>query len=66
MAGRGQVATLVAYLPVILAVRAAGPSGSATRDVVVLWVAFTVFMAIRGVVLGWRARRDDWMVIGAR
>jgi Na+-driven multidrug efflux pump len=62
----GQVVTLVAYLPVILAVRSAGPSGSATRDVVVLWVAFTAFMAIRGVVLGWRARRDDWMVIGAR
>jgi putative MATE family efflux protein len=62
----GQVATLVAYLPVILAVREAGPSGSATRDVVVLWVAFTAFMAIRGVVLGWRARRDDWMVVGAR
>ena len=45
---------------------AAGPSGSATRDVVVLWLAFTAFMVIRGVVLGWRARRDDWMVIGAR
>ena len=44
----GMVVTLVAYLPVILAVRSAGPSGSATRDVVVLWVAFTAFMAIRG------------------
>jgi putative MATE family efflux protein len=62
----GMVLTLAAYLPVILAVRAAGPSDSATRDVVVLWVAFTVFMVIRGVGLGWRARRDDWMVVGAR
>lgn len=63
---RGMVVTFVAYLPVILAVRAAGPSGSPTRDVVVLWLAFTAFMVIRGVVLGWRARRDDWMVVGVR
>ena len=62
----GMVVTFVAYLPLILAVRAAGPSGSPTRDVVVLWAAFTAFMVIRGVVLGWRARRDDWMVVGAR
>ncbi|WP_343994888.1 MATE family efflux transporter, partial [Terrabacter terrae] len=62
----GMVATLAAYLPVILWVRAAGPSDSPTRDVVVLWVAFTVFMVIRGLGLGWRARHDDWMVVGAR
>ncbi|MBW8731534.1 MAG: MATE family efflux transporter [Terrabacter sp.] len=62
----GMVVTFVAYLPLILAVRAAGPSSSATRDVVVLWLAFTGFMVIRGVLLGWRARRDDWMVVGAR
>lgn len=62
----GMVVTLVAYLPLILTVRAAGPSGEPSRDVVVLWVAFTAFMVIRGCVLGWRARRDDWMVIGAR
>jgi hypothetical protein len=29
-------------------------------------VAFTGFMVIRAVVLGWRARHDAWMVIGAR
>ena len=57
---------LPSALPVILAVRAAGPSDSASRDVVVLWLAFTVFMVVRGVGLGWRARRDDWMVVGAR
>ncbi|MEW1952232.1 MATE family efflux transporter [Terrabacter sp. NPDC080008] len=62
----GMVITLVAYLPVILAVRAAGPTDSPSRDVVVLWLAFTVFMVVRGVGLGWRARRDDWMVVGAR
>ncbi|HSU75080.1 MAG TPA: MATE family efflux transporter [Terrabacter sp.] len=62
----GMVVTLAAYLPVILWVRAAGPSDSPTRDVVVLWVAFTVFMVIRGLGLGWRARHDDWMVVGAR
>jgi putative MATE family efflux protein len=62
----GMVATFVAYLPLILAVRSAGPSGSPTRDVVVLWAAFTAFMVIRGVGLGWRARGDDWMVVGAR
>jgi putative MATE family efflux protein len=62
----GMVVTFVAYLPFVLAVRSAGPSGSASRDVVVLWAAFTTFMVIRAVVLGWRARGDAWMVIGAR
>ena len=62
----GMVATFVAYLPLLLAVRSAGPSGSPTHDVVVLWAAFTAFMVIRGVALGWRARGDDWMVVGAR
>ena len=62
----GMAITFVAYLPLILAVRAAGPSGSASRDVVVLWLAFTAFMVIRGIVLGWRARSDAWMVVGAR
>jgi Na+-driven multidrug efflux pump len=62
----GMVLTFVAYLPVILAVHASGPSGSAVRDVVVLWLAFTAFMVIRGVGLWWRARRDAWMVVGAR
>jgi putative MATE family efflux protein len=62
----GMVLTFVAYLPVILTVRAWGPSGSPVRDVVVLWLAFTVFMVIRGAGLWWRARRDDWMVVGAR
>ncbi|GAB3873459.1 MATE family efflux transporter [Terrabacter terrigena] len=62
----GMVITFVAYLPFVIAVRAAGPSGSPSHDVIVLWAAFTAFMVIRAVVLGWRARGDAWMVVGAR
>ncbi|MBB2988281.1 MATE family efflux transporter [Terracoccus luteus] len=58
------VAGFVAYLPFILWVRHAGSSGSAVRDVVALWLAFTAFMAIRGALLWWRSRQDDWLVIG--
>lgn len=61
----GQVVTLVAYLPIILSVRAAGPGSSPVRDVVILWLAFTLWMTIRAGVLGWRARQDGWMVTGA-
>lgn len=61
----GYVVALVAYLPIVLWVRAAGSTGSAVHDVVVLWVAFTALMAIRAVVLGWRARQDGWMRLGA-
>ncbi|MDV3220540.1 MATE family efflux transporter [Intrasporangium sp.] len=61
----GQVVTLIAYLPLVLAVRARGPSDSAALDLVVLWLAFTLWMVIRGAVLGWRARQDAWMVTGA-
>ena len=61
----GQVASLAAYVPVVLVVRSRGPSGSAVTDVVVLWVAFTLWIAFRGIVLGWRARQDTWMVTGA-
>ncbi len=61
----GYVVALLTYLPIILAVRSLGPSGSPSRDVAILWVAFTALMAIRALVLGWRARQDTWMVIGA-
>ncbi|HKX68183.1 MAG TPA: MATE family efflux transporter [Intrasporangium sp.] len=60
----GQVVSLVLYLPIVLALRSRGPSDSAVVDIVVLWLAFTFWMAVRGVVLGWRARQDTWMVTG--
>ncbi|MEO7447356.1 MAG: MATE family efflux transporter [Humibacillus sp.] len=62
----GMVVTLVAYLPVLLLVRTLGPSDSPAHDVAVLWASFTGFMVIRAVILGWRARRDEWIVVGAR
>ncbi|WP_130864566.1 MATE family efflux transporter [Acidipropionibacterium timonense] len=58
-----QVVMLVAYLPMIAAVHLASPAGAS--GVVWLWVAFGGFMAVRGALLGWRARGDGWMRLGA-
>ena len=68
-----QVGLLVLYLPLILTVRAVGPSLLVGTDPVVaqghaltvLWLTFIVFMTMRGVALGWRARGDAWLVTGA-
>ena len=68
-----QVVVLALYLPLILLVRASGPSLLVGTDTVagqghaitVLWLAFVVFMALRGLALGWRARGDAWLVTGA-
>jgi putative MATE family efflux protein len=68
-----QVVVLLLYLPLILAVRASGPSMLADTNTVagqghamtVLWLAFVAFMALRGLALGWRARGDAWLVTGA-
>jgi putative MATE family efflux protein len=68
-----QVGLLVLYLPLILTVRAVGPSLLVGTDLVVaqghaltvLWLTFVVFMTMRGVALGWRARGDAWLVTGA-
>jgi putative MATE family efflux protein len=68
-----QVVVLALYLPLILAVRASGPSLLADTDTVagqahamtMLWLAFLAFMTIRGLALGWRARSDAWLVTGA-
>lgn len=68
-----QVGLLVLYLPLILAVRAAGPSLLAGSDsaaaqghaLTVLWLTFVVFMTMRGAALGWRARGDAWLITGA-
>ena len=68
-----QVWLLVLYLPLILAVRAAGPSLLAGTDsaaaqghaLTVLWLTFVAFMTMRAVALGWRARGDGWLITGA-
>ena len=68
-----QVVLLALYLPLILTVRATGPSLLTGTDPVaaqghamtVLWLAFVAFMTLRGVALGWRARGDAWLVTGA-
>ncbi|MFF1531141.1 MATE family efflux transporter [Cellulomonas sp. NPDC058312] len=63
LAGAGML-TLVAYLPVALAVRAWAPDGWA--GLAWLWAAFAgVFMLARAATTGWRARGDRWMVTGA-
>ncbi len=68
-----QCGLLVLYLPLILTVRTAGPSLLAGADspaaqghaLTVLWLTFVVFMTMRGVALGWRARGDAWLITGA-
>ena len=69
---RAMLVTLAGYLPVILAVNAAGGwllEGGTTRGqvnaVVWLWLAFTAFMAVRGTLMWMRVRTDRWMVTGA-
>ncbi|MGL5910242.1 MAG: MATE family efflux transporter, partial [Phycicoccus sp.] len=69
---RAMLATLAAYLPVVLAVHLAGQQlldggtrqGQATA-LVWLWLAFTVFMAVRAALMWVRVRTDRWMVTGA-
>ena len=68
-----QVGLLMLYLPLILTVRAAGPSLLAGTDsaaaqghaLTVLWLTFIAFMTMRVVALGWRARGDAWLITGA-
>ena len=69
---KAMVATLVAYLPIILAVRAAGDwllDGGTQRGevnaVLWLWIAFTAFMSVRATLMWLRVRTDRWMVTGA-
>ena len=69
---KAMVATLLLYLPLALGVHAAarallgdgGTEGQALA-LAALWVAFTAFMAIRGVLLWRRVRTNDWAVTGA-
>jgi putative MATE family efflux protein len=69
---RAMLANLLAYLPLILGVHLMGDwlledgSARATGNAVMwLWLAFTGFMAIRGVLMWARVRTDGWMVTGA-
>ena len=69
---RAMLANLVAYLPLILGVHLLGDwlldEGSTrgmSNAVTWLWLAFTAFMAIRGVLMWARVRTDRWMVPGA-
>jgi MATE family, multidrug efflux pump len=69
---RAMLATLAAYLPVVIALRAAGDwlleGGTAegqAHAVTWLWVGFTVFMSVRGTLMWLRVRTDRWMVTGA-
>lgn len=57
---------LVAYLPVVLLARAVGGDHGPEAAVVTLWVAFTVFMAVRGLFMAWRIRGNAWAVTGAQ
>lgn len=70
---RAMLLTLLAYLPVVLAVHAAGDwlleGGTRTGQanaLVWLWLAFTAFMAVRATLMWLRVRTDRWMVTGAR
>jgi putative MATE family efflux protein len=54
-----QLVIMLAYVPIALLVRAhAG-------DIATLWWGFTLWMLVRGLALGWRARGDAWLVTGA-
>lgn len=55
--------TVVIYTPVALAVQHWAPPGAA--GLAWLWAGFAgVFMLARAATTGWRARGDDWMVLG--
>lgn len=59
----GQIVCLLAYLPVVLALRAWAPGGPA--GTAWLWAGYAVFMAVRGAMLWARSRTDAWLVTGA-
>jgi len=53
------VAVLGAYVPLALVARAGGVSSAG------LWWAFSGFVLARALALGWRARGQAWLVVGA-
>ncbi len=56
--------TMLAFLPCALLVLWTTPDGS-DFGLVGLWLAFTVWIAARGLTLGLRARGNAWLVVGA-
>ena len=65
---KAMAATLVLYVPLALWVHFAGDTltaRGAPHAVVVLWVVFTSFMAIRACFFWRRIRGDAWLVTGA-
>ncbi|MDN5782712.1 MAG: MATE family efflux transporter, partial [Luteimonas sp.] len=63
----GMTLVLIAYLPIVALLRLNSPwllTNGAAIATAALWVGFTVFMLIRAVILGWRERRDAWLVTG--
>ena len=59
------VLVLLAYVPVILLARAVGGGHGPVTAVVVLWLAFSSFMLVRGGFMAWRIRGDAWAVTGS-
>ncbi|WP_270887047.1 MATE family efflux transporter [Pedococcus sp. 5OH_020] len=65
---KAMLATLVLYAPLAIAVHEAGTRllvAGAPTALTALWVAFTLFMAIRGAFFAWRIWGDAWAVTGA-
>jgi putative MATE family efflux protein len=61
---RAAVVQTAVFVPAALAIGRWGPDG--TAGLVLLWVSFAGgWMALRAVLLGWRAHRDTWLVTGA-
>ncbi|MBK8732635.1 MAG: MATE family efflux transporter [Actinomycetales bacterium] len=58
------LASLTAYLPMAAFVRALGVWGEPGHVLVVLWIAFVAFMAVRMATLWWRLRGDAWAITG--
>ncbi len=59
------LASFTAYLPMAAFVRALGVWGEPGQVLVVLWIAFVAFMAVRMATLWWRLRGDAWAITGA-
>jgi putative MATE family efflux protein len=58
------LAQTVAFAPLALAIGAWGPTG--TPGLMLLWAAFAgVWMVMRALLLGYRARGDAWLITGA-